>query len=362
LTLLPPLDCPSRRSGPTSKISLPLHDLSRASPWGLPHVGAPLERGSPPKRVPGLAPEGAASWRSREAVRSLSPDPLAGFPSPSAVSACSTFAALFRAAAVSRLFPFRGFPSQESRAPLRAASSLAVAPRSRIGEIGPAVSPPVSRDVRGEGFSPLPPHRANSASKQESLLRLRCSTRPLPEERLGPTALHLSLLRGGLDRPPKRSSEVPTQPPSGELPRSPDDYGRPFRRASAAPGSAPRCLPTSGGEHGFPVAPRWVRSEPPLESASLRFEAFLLLRVRSRPRESPHAHGRSSLGSFAPLKLSPPAPRASIPLALARARPLRGSLARSLELDMSQGRALVGFAKALTPKGQRPRSTTALRR
>lgn len=44
-------------------------------------------------------------------------------------------------------------------------------------------------------------------------------------------------------------------------------------------------------------------------SGFLCFEAFFPLRVRSRAPRLPSTRGRSSLGCFAPLKLSPPAPR-----------------------------------------------------
>jgi hypothetical protein len=67
------------------------------------------------------------------------------------------------------------------------------------------------------------------------------------------------------------------------LPDSPDDYGLPFsapRRASWSP---------------------WGRAaEPPRSASFTRFEALILLRVRSRRRESPRAAGRSSPG-FLPL-------------------------------------------------------------
>jgi hypothetical protein len=68
-----------------------------------------------------------------------------------------------------------------------------------------------------------------------------------------------------------------------QLPGSPADYGLPFhapRRASWSP---------------------WVQAAEPLRSASFtRFEALILLRVRSRRLELPRAAGRSSPG-FLPL-------------------------------------------------------------
>jgi hypothetical protein len=67
------------------------------------------------------------------------------------------------------------------------------------------------------------------------------------------------------------------------LPDSPDDYRFPFhapRHASRSP---------------------WVQAAEPSRSASFTyFEAFILLRVRSRYRGLPHANGRSSPG-FLPL-------------------------------------------------------------
>jgi hypothetical protein len=64
-----------------------------------------------------------------------------------------------------------------------------------------------------------------------------------------------------------------------QLPDSPDDYGLPFhvpRHASRSP---------------------WVPAAEPLRSASFtRFEALILLRVRSHRPELPRDDGRSSLG------------------------------------------------------------------
>jgi len=65
------------------------------------------------------------------------------------------------------------------------------------------------------------------------------------------------------------------------LPDSPDDYGLPF--------SAPRRASRS---------PRGRAAEPPRSASFTRFEALILLRVRSRRRESPRAAGRSSPGLF----------------------------------------------------------------
>jgi len=194
-----PPDVASSSRPPDLPIGTDFQDSSTSSrrpPSEL--LGSPPQRrapkDSPPERFPNSPPKGRAGWRSKEAVRSLLPDPLSGFLSPSAVSACSTFAALFRAAAVSRLFPFRGFPSQESRAPLGVASSLAVAPRIRLVRSLPAVSPSVSRDVRGERRSAL----------ARVCFRLRLEPFPAPEE----TA-------GARDAPPETSPWLPLAPPEG---------------------------------------------------------------------------------------------------------------------------------------------------
>jgi hypothetical protein len=78
-------------------------------------------------------------------------------------------------------------------------------------------------------------------------------------------------------------SVSPTPTLLTQLPGFPDDYGFPFhapRRASRSP---------------------WIQAAEPLRSASfIRFEAFILPRVRSRRPELPRAVGRSSLG-FLPL-------------------------------------------------------------
>lgn len=59
----------------------------------------------------------------------------------------------------------------------------------------------------------------------------------------------------------------------------------------------------------------WITAAKPSRSADfIRFEALIPLRVRSRAPELPRAHGRSSLGMFAPLQtFLRPCPRPSDP-------------------------------------------------
>jgi hypothetical protein len=73
----------------------------------------------PTTTSPGLAPSGTRRHaRSGSAHRLSQP--------PSGFLARPSFAALFRAAAIPGMLPFRGFPSRRSRTSLEAASSLAV--------------------------------------------------------------------------------------------------------------------------------------------------------------------------------------------------------------------------------------------
>jgi len=227
LTLLPPLGCPSCRSGPTPEISAPLHDVRRASPWGFPHVDASPEGDSSSERFPDLAPKDGASWHSKKAVRSPLPDPLASFLSPSAVSACSTFAALFRAAAVSRLCCPSEVSPRRNHVPLSGPlAPLRLLPGSELSETDPAVSPSVSRDVRDESASspcfPSRPER-RAGKRREPLPAPLLDPSPLRREAGANSAPPEKATRLSRPHPRGGSGEVPTQPPSGELPRSPDD-------------------------------------------------------------------------------------------------------------------------------------------
>ena len=82
-----------------------------------------------------------------------------------------------------------------------------------------------------------------------------------------------------------------------QLPDSPDDYELPFH--------APKCASRS----------LWIQAPEPSRSDSfIRFEALLLLRVRSRRLELPRDDGRSSPGFSASLKVSPTTPWILYPL------------------------------------------------
>jgi len=155
----------------------------------------------------------------------------------------------------------------------------------------------------------------------ESLFRPRCSTRPLSEERLEPTALHLRKPRG-----------CPVLTPEGVRARCPRNLRmESCRGPPTTKGSLSVAPPQPLVQHrsAFPralanTASRLPRAGSTRATARIRFaplRSFLLLRVRSRALELPRTHGRSSLGSFAPLKLSPPTPRASNPRSTARASP-----------------------------------------
>jgi hypothetical protein len=167
-------ELPDLSTGPTPWVFRPFNDVARTSP----------------ERSGSSAPTPGAALRL-----SL---PLSGF------QASSSFTALFHAAAV-RDSPFRGFPSQKSRAPPRAACSLAVIHR------------------RAEWPPPAPYHRR--------FPRLpRCWA---------------------------------------QLPDSPDDYGIPFHAL----------------ESTLPGPPGPKRRNPSCSVSFTRFEALILLRVRSRSAE-----------------------------------------------------------------------------
>jgi hypothetical protein len=174
------------------------------------------------------------------AVRRPLPDSLSGFLNPSALSACPNVAALFRATAVSRCLAFRGFPSQKSRALLRTASSLAVAPRTFL--VGPSQPFTV-------GFKqpPIPSWRP--------LLQEAPPGNPPPPEGLG----------APLEASPKRllSGECCYPPPTMDF-------------LFSSPSAALRPRRTN-----LPGRPGLGRPESPLGSASLCCEALFLLRVRS---------------------------------------------------------------------------------
>jgi hypothetical protein len=189
-------------AGPTPWVSRPVNDNARSSPcWS-----------------------GSSTPTPGSALR-LS-QPLSGFP------ASPSFAALFHAAAV-RDSPFRGFPSQESRAPPRAA-------------LLPCGHPPTCRMATARALSP-----------------------PV--------------------------SGTPTL--SAQLPPSPDDYGIPFH--------AP--------ESTLPAHPGPKRRNPSCSASFTRFEALILLRVRSRSaRVAPDSAADPLLG-FRPSRVftaqaSDPAP------------------------------------------------------
>lgn len=167
-------------------------------------------------------------------------------------------------------------PHRKCRLFVRACCSLAIVPR--IVLVGP--SWPCHRRFRPTPDSLVDPPKET----------VRASPRDPERSRLRRTSrFHLS------DR---------SRPLSGELPHSPADYGLPFRSPD----------PAITGHAAKPSRSPWARSiraTAQIRFTSLRSFAFC---------ESVHArggcptpHGRSSLGCFASLKLSPPTPWTSNP-------------------------------------------------
>jgi hypothetical protein len=124
--------------------------LTASRPSDLAAGNAFLEVSAPFNGTPQTSPV----WSE---LSRLAPDPLAGFLNLSAVCACPSCAALFHAAAVPGLPPFRAFPSQRSWSPLEATGSLAVIHRRQRRAACDLVTASFTRRPRRETRWPSSP-------------------------------------------------------------------------------------------------------------------------------------------------------------------------------------------------------------